>query len=229
MILPAAASVPRAPLSAPRRLAQAVWRVWDRLAIYLPVVLMGLLALLTYWMVRITPDLSQPQARRPAAHEVDFFMRGAVIKAYDRQGRLQSQLSGAEMRHYADDATVEVDAPRWQSLSPEGRSTRATARRALGRDDGSEVQLMGGAVVVREAFASAGGARLPRQEFRGEFLHLFAQDERVVSHLPVQFVSGDDVFSADAFRYDHIARVVELEGRVKARMVPAARPAQTRR
>lgn len=219
MNLPPIAASARTALPA-RRLLQMLWDVWDQLAIYLPLVLMGLLALLTYWMVRITPEVPEPQARRPEVHEVDFFMRRAVVRAYDAQGRLQNELTGTEMRHYADNATVEVDQPRWQGAGPGGRITRASAQRALSKDDGSEVQLIGQAVVVRET--PAAGRGLPRQEFRSEFLHIFTTDERVLSDQPVQFVSGDDQFSADRFRYDHLGRVVELEGRVRATIASTA-------
>ena len=37
---------------------------WERLSLYLPVLLMGLLALGTWWLVRNAP---QPQELRPAA------------------------------------------------------------------------------------------------------------------------------------------------------------------
>jgi lipopolysaccharide export system protein LptC len=151
-------------------------------------------------------------------HEVDFYMRGAVVKAYDGQGRLLNQLTGREMRHYADNATIEVDQPRWQGVTPQGRVTRAWAERGLSQDDGSQVQLLGQAVVVREPLSNGQGRLLPRLEFRGEFLHIFADDERMRSHLPVEFTSGGHRFSADSFNYEHQAQVVELAGRVKARI-----------
>lgn len=207
-----------------RGLLRLLGQMWDRLAIYLPLVLMGLLALVTYWMVRITPSLPEAREAKAQVHEVDFFMRGAVVKAYDGRGRLQNQLTGEEMRHYADNATIEVDQPRWQGLSAQGRITRARAQRGLSKDDGSEVQLIGQAVVMREAFTNAQGRHLPQQEFRGEFLHIFADDERLRSHLPVEFTSGGDRFTADSFSYDHQSQVVELQGRVKARIEPAAAP-----
>ncbi len=216
MNLPPIAPAPKP--AAGLRVLHTLWRAWDRLAIYLPLLLMGLLALLTYWMVRNTPEMSEPQARRPQPNEVDFFMRGAVVKAFDAQGRLQNQLSGTEMRHYADKATVEVDQARWQGVGPDGRLTRASAQRALSTDDGSQVQLLGQAVVVREA-AAAAGKPLPRQEFRGESLQIFTDDDRVLSNQPVRFFSGDDEFSAQSFRYDHLRRVIELQGRVKATLV----------
>ena len=213
---------PPAAALATRRLSGVLWQVWDQLAMYLPLMLMGLLALLTYWMVRNAPDLPEPQERRPQAHEVDFFMREAVIKTYDAQGRLQNQLTGREMRHYADTATIEVDEPRWEGITPQGRVTRSSARRALSKDDGSELQLIGQAVVVRDAALGAGGRRLPRQEFRGEFLHIFAHDERLLSHLPVEFTSGADRFSGDSFSYDQAEQVVQLQGRVRAQVAPSS-------
>lgn len=205
-----------------RSLLRLLGQAWDQLAIYLPLALMGLLALLTYWMVRLAPQTPEVQERRPLAHEVDFYMRGAVVKAYDGQGRLQNQLTGREMRHYADSATIEVDLPRWQGLTPQGRLTRAWAQRGLSKDDGSEVQLLGQAVVVREPLSQGQGRVLPQQEFRGEFLHIFAEDERMLSHLPVEFISGGSRFSADSLRYEHQTQTVELEGRVKARIAAPA-------
>lgn len=223
MNLPPVAAAPPVPTG--RRMLHALWRAWDQLAIYLPLLLMGVLALATYWMVRVTPEVSEPQTRRPQAHEVDFFMRGAVVKTYDAQGRLQNQLTGAEMRHYANNASVEVDRPRWQGVGPGGRVTRASAQRAMSKDDGSEVQLLGQAVVVREA-AALGGKPLPRQEFRGEFLHIFSADDRVLSDKPVRFFSGDDEFSAESFRYDHQQRVIDLQGRVRATLISTPAPAE---
>lgn len=221
MILPTPTPRPRQERT-PQRLLRALLGVWDRLAIYLPLTLMGVLALITYWMVRITPQLSEPQAPRTATNEVDFFMRGAVMKTYDQNGRLQNQLTGGEMRHYSGSASVEIDQARWWSKGLDGRITLASAQQARSKDDGSEVQLMGQAVVVREALQSPTGKPLPRIEFRGEFLQIFANDERLTSHLPVLILSGDDRFSGDSFRYDHIERRVEFTGRARAVLVPDA-------
>lgn len=49
------------------------WFRWglDRLAIYLPVLLMGVLALGTYWLVRTTPVFSPEAPARAPRHEPD--------------------------------------------------------------------------------------------------------------------------------------------------------------
>ena len=49
---------------------------WERVTVYLPVMLMALMALGTYWLARNTPALGIPEAQRPATHDPDYFMRG---------------------------------------------------------------------------------------------------------------------------------------------------------
>ena len=93
--------------------------------------------------------------------------------------------------------------------------------------DGSEVQLVGNAVVVREAGKDAQGRELPRIEFRGEFLHAFLQTEIVKSHKPVTVVRGADQFSGDAMVYNKLDGTVSLDGRVRVRFeskAPGGRP-----
>ena len=194
--------------------------MWDRLSIYLPLVMMGVLAFGTYWLVRITPGMPASEAARPVAHEVDYFMRRATVKTFDDKGQLKTEIIGMQVRHYPDTETLEIDGVRMRSIGLKGRLTTATAKRALSNDAGTEVQLMGDAVVIREPLQIADGSWLPRLEFRGEFLHIFANDERVKSHLPVVLTRGQDKFSGDTFSYDNRDQVAELKGRVKGMLVP---------
>ena len=150
-----------------------VRRGWDRLAIYLPVLLMGVMALGTYWLARYTPALSQVQAKKSVSHDPDYFMRRFSVKTFDAGGRLKSEVFGTEARHYPDSDTLEIDKPRILSFNEFGELTEATAQKALTNADGSEVQLIGDAVVTREAVTSASGVTRPKLEFRGEFLHAF--------------------------------------------------------
>ncbi len=204
-----------------RRGGRLLQRGWEAVSIYLPVLLMGVLALATYWMVQRTPVPTQPAPLPlPRGHEVSFFMRGALIKTYDPAGRLQNELSGTEIRHYGDDKSLEVDQPRLLSVSPDAWVTRASAERALIQDEGANLQLMGQAVVVREAGQQSDGRLFPRLELRGEFLIIGAREQWLRSPQPAVLTSGQDRFSADSLSYDHRTRVAELTGRVKATLMP---------
>ena len=197
-------------------------QVWDRTTLYLPILLTAALALGTYWLVRNAPKLMEPTAAAAPTHEPDYFMRGFVIKNFLPNGELRSELFGKEGRHFPDTDTIEVDELRLRSISPEGLTTRASANRGLSNGDGSEVQLFGNAIVVREAAAGTGGRAVPRLEFRGEFLHAFLDTERVQSNKPVTLTRGADQFTADAFDYDSASGIANLQGRVRGVLMPAA-------
>ena len=195
-------------------------RAWDRISIYLPIILMGVLALGTYWLARSTPSFAPAAAQRAPTHEPDYFMRGFSIKAFDTAGRMKSEIRGTEARHYPDTDTTEVDNPRIRSVNERGALILATAQRAISNADGSQIQLIGDAVVTRDAPAGPGGRKEPQMEIRGDFLHVFVEEERVNSHKPVVLKRGNDVFAGDSLAFDNLERVLQLQGRVRGTLVP---------
>ena len=196
---------------------------WEQLSLYLPVLLMGLLALGTWWLVRNAPMPQLPNMERARGHEPDYFMKTFSVKSFDATGRLQSEVQGDVARHYPDTDTLEIDKARMRSVTPDGRVTVATANRALTNADGTEVQLFGNAIVVREPLpAKAGAPAQPRLEFRSEFLHAFTHTERVRSDQPVTLTRGDDRFTADGMEYDNLDQVMQLRGRVRGVLMPGA-------
>lgn len=195
---------------------------WERLSLYLPVILMGLLALGTYWLVRSTPLLMAPAQEAAVRHEPDYFMRKFSVRTFDDAGRLTSEVLGLDARHFPDTDTLEIDLVRIRSFDEEGRLTTATAKRAVTNSNATEVQLFGDARIVREPVANHAGQLQPRMEFRGEFLHAFMETERVKSHLPVELTRGSDRFTADSMDFDNRDRVMQLQGRVKGTLVPGA-------
>ncbi len=205
-------AVPRAP----RRK-----RKWlDSFSIYLPVVLMGLLALASYWLLRATPVAELPEVDRPVSTEPDYFMRRFSVKVFDAVGALKTELNGVEARHYPATDTVEVDNGRIRHVGLNGLPTLASARLITTNGDNTEFVLEGNAVVVREAGVNAAGEAVPRLEFRGEFLHIYTAPERVVSDQPVTLLRGTDRLQADTLNYVGDERVANFKGRVKVRMEP---------
>jgi lipopolysaccharide export system protein LptC len=194
--------------------------IWDGLSLYLPVILMGVLALGTYWLVRSTPLSLPPELEQPAKHESDYFMRKFSVKTFDDSGRLKNEVLGTDARHYPDTETLEIDLVRIRSFDPEGRLTTATASRAVTNDDATEVQLIGNARVVRELFTNKAGQALPVTEFRSEYLHAFMDTQRIKSDRPVELVRGRDQFTADSLDFNNIDRVMQLSGRVKGTLHP---------
>jgi len=197
-------------------------RRWaDRFAAYLPLLLMGLMAMTTYWLVRNTPVTTEATPEQAPRHVPDYYMRDFSVKVFGADGRLKSEVVGTEGRHFPDTDTLEIDEPRIRILNADGRLTTAVAKRGLINADGSEAQLFDKAVVVREASTDKQGVALPRTELQSDFLHVFTDTEEVRSHLPVVLVRGaGNRFTGDGLAYDNLGRVIELTGRVRGTLLP---------
>lgn len=197
------------------------WRVGlNQLSAWLPALLMMLFALGTWWLVRSAPKIPTTDGTRPVSPEPDYFMRQFTVRSFDATGRLVSELTGVEGHHYPATDSLEVTSPRMRSYDKDNRPTIGTARRGVSNGDGSEIKLYGDAVVVREPVTRPGGGTLPRMEFRGEFLHAFVDEDRVLSDQPVELLRGNDRFTGDYFDYDDRTGVANLKGRVRGVIQP---------
>ena len=201
-----------APPAAAPRVRPMPWhaRLVGAISAYLPIFVMALLALGSWWLVDNTPVPGGPRAPVAPRHEADYTMRDFLVQRYGPDGALRTQIEGDVAVHYPDTDTLEIENPRIRAITANGAVTHASARRALANGDGSEVQLLDDAHVVREA--------TPEEEaidFRSDFLHVFRNTERVRTHLPVRVRQGGTEVMAAGMEYDHLARVVQLAGRMQ--------------
>jgi lipopolysaccharide export system protein LptC len=202
----------------PRPRQPLLWQLGQTASAYLPLILMALLALATWWLVRNTPRADEPTTPAPLRHEPDYQMRGVTLERFAADGRLRVRVLGAQMRHYPDTDTLEIDEPRIRAIGPDGSVTNAQARRAISNGDATELQLTGGARVVREATAGQ-----PAIEFDSEFLHAFLATERVTSNVPVLLRQGANELHVAWIEYDHLARTAKLGGPMRATFGPTRR------
>ncbi len=192
-------------------------RLREALSTYLPLLLMALLASGTWWLVKNTPLAEGPAAPRELRHEPDYTMRGFTLTRFAPDGRVSVRVEGDVLRHYPDTDRLEIDGVRIHAVAADGRSTRASAQRALANGDVSEVQLLGGARVNAELGTD------DTLQIEGEFLHAFVRFERLRSHLPVVVRRGASVTRAAGLDYDHLERQMRLDGPVRATLPPGPR------
>lgn len=213
--------LPEVPISvgtepAAARPQRTAWhlRLREIVSAWLPLLVMALLALASWWLVKNSPQPVQPAEPRPLSSEPDYTMTTFALERFDAKGQLELRIEGAQLRHIPASDRIEIDGVQIRAIAPDGRVTLAQARRAVGAGDGSELQLLGGAEVTS---VDAQGVPLL---MRGEFLHAFIDAERVTSHLPVLVRQGDAELRAAALNYDHGARRLELKGPLRAQLTP---------
>ncbi len=192
------------------------WQLRLRAAVsaYLPLLLMTLLALATWWLVKNSPRPPVFNEARAVSAAPDYTMTRFALERFDPSGRLRLRIEGEQLRHFPATDRIEIDGAVIRAVAPDGRVTLAHALRAIGNGDGSEVQLLGGAELSSER---AGDSPLV---MRSEFLHAFFVAERVRSHLPVQVQMGATALNAAGLDYDHAAHRLELQGPLRAVMAP---------
>jgi len=208
------------PAAAPQSPGHRLWRIWDQVSIYLPVLLMGLLALGSYWLLRLTPEPVPAPVASEVGPDPDYFMRRFSVKVFNADGSLRTEVFGAEARHYPDTGRMEIDTARIRSYSDTRQLTVATARRVTSNADNTEFTLEGDAVVIRQAGRDAAGKPTPRMEFHGEFLKVLTPRDIIFSDRPVEMIRGADRVTANELLYRGDRQGVALSGNVRMQLQP---------
>jgi lipopolysaccharide export system protein LptC len=149
-------------------------------------------------------------------------MQTFSVQRFATEGPANSIIEGQVLRHFPDTDTLEIEGVRVLWTDDQGRKTLATARRALSSADGSDVQLMGEAHVVRDPAPQPGADDAGRIEFRSEYLQVLAHAQRVRTERPVTLIQGASQLQAGSLHYDHRAGIFELGGRVRGTLAAVA-------
>jgi lipopolysaccharide export system protein LptC len=215
--IPVALSPLGGPPDGQERRANRRWhtRLRERVAAYLPLLLMTALALFTWLIAKNTPGLVSPSAPAAVRHEPDYTVDRFTLQRFSPDGALKVQIDGDRMRHYPDDDTMEVDRIRVLSFSPDGRKMTATAQHGRAKGDGSTVWLDGQAQVVSDA-----GGAVPMQ-LNGEHLRAEPKLRRVESDSPVIGRQGASEFHAEGLLYDADTRLLTLHGVTHSLLQPS--------
>ena len=112
-----------------------------------------------------------------------------------------------------------IEKQRVSSGPRSSRLTKAVAQRSLSNEDGSEIQLMGQAVVHKQGV----GTQEPAMTLRSEFIHLFANTDSLLTYAPVKIERGENRFQANSLKADNFNQRFLLQGQVKVLLVPSKR------
>ena len=184
-------------------------RVLHLLSSYLPLVLMGLLAWSTWWLVKNTPVPAEPAGAAAVRNEPDYTMRGFAITRFAADGQVRVRIEGEHLRHFPDTDRMEIDNVHIRAIGSDGRVTLASAKRALANGEATEVQLLGGARVQAQVPGQ------PELDVQSEFLHAFLATEQLRTHLPVIVQRGSNRAQAGGLQADLRNRLVNLGAPVR--------------
>ena len=207
-----------------RRTAQKVVNlcldVGNWLILYLPVLLMGVLAFLTYGLLRNTPQAEAPMPELAPRHVPDYTMGRVVLQQFKADGQPRARLQALEVRHYPDTQTMHFEQPVLLWRTPQGDQTAAKAVQGESNADGSEVRLWGDVRIERSAGPQGKSPAGPGLVVQTQFLFLDARRERMSTDQAVQLQRGNDRMEGQRLQYDHLTQQLDLSGKVRMSITP---------
>lgn len=183
----------------------------------LPLLLMGALAALTFWLERaVREEETHAAARR---HDPDYTLSNFTTTTYNREGIPESVLSAAKMIHYPDDDSTELVGPRVVQTRPnEPRMTVSADRGALSRE-GDEIFLYDNVLLVREAEGTRPQARMTTS-----FLHIVRDQSIMRTDREVVIVEERRSLAGRGMEYNSESRQMQLMSQVRGIFEPKKNP-----
>ena len=195
-----------------------------RSALFFPLMLAILLALLTLWISQ-TVEQQGPKIDGSNRHDPDYTMNNFVTTQTDATGRLSYILAATEMRHFPDDDSTVLQRPRFTQYTVDKPYTQIEGLRGYISSNGEEVQLVDNVKVVRQAFEGKG-----EMQVLTEKLLIYPKKDLVKTDAPVRITQAPKtVITGTGMIYDKKAQTVTLLNRVNVHYErpPLATPKNT--
>jgi lipopolysaccharide export system protein LptC len=183
----------------------------------LPLALMFLLALVSFWLERaVREEEPRPANRR---HDPDYLIANFTTTSYNREGAAESVLSAAQMVHFPDDDSTELVRPRVVQTRPsEPRMIVSAERGAISRD-GDDIFLYDNVVLVRSADKEKPEARITTS-----FLQVVRDRSLVRTDRPVLIVEDRRTLAGRGMEYNNESQQLLLLSEVRGHFDPKKSP-----
>lgn len=178
----------------------------------LPLILLTLLAGVSFWLERATQMENNPTGKRQ--HKPDFIVDHFVVRRYNLDGQVQHTLAAKQMQHYVDDDSTELIEPELVYFG-QAQPTQMSARRASLTRDGKEVTLREDVRVLRAEQVGQAELRIETNE-----LHILPDQETASTNQPVRIVNGRSEIHGKGLKADHRKQMYTLLGRVRGTIQP---------
>jgi lipopolysaccharide export system protein LptC len=200
-------------------------RSWlDRATAWSPVLLLGGLAALTYWL---DAQIKVPQQRRDGStrHDADLYVEGVRAVKLDADGNPLQSLVARRADHFGDDQTTEFKDIAL-ALTQTGKPPfRVTAREGTLTGDRENVYFRGSVRAVREAGAPAPGEPVSGPvTLTTEYLHVIPDKQLAKTDQAVTIEEPRGIIRAVGLEIDNHATTVKLNSSVRGTMQPKAFP-----
>lgn len=209
----------------PQQLKLSIGRTLLRL---MPLILMGVLTLATFWLVQKNTPPEKPTLERVRLHEPDYTIKGGALSALNELGATKYRILGVKVTHYDDDASIDILAPRMRLF--QAAKAPVTVRSDTGHLDGdlTILDLFDNATIFRPAQdATPTQAATLSMLASSSYFKVLINDDIIETNRPITLQQGMSIMSStEGGVFNNVEQSMVLTGKVKGRIERAPRSTQ---
>ena len=193
----------------------------DRLVSWSPVLFLGGLAALTYWL-----DAQVLSSGRrddgSSRHDPDLFIERFSAVTFGADGGVRQMLAASRAEHFPDDGSVDLLAPVFEITAPGKPRLAVTASKGTVSGDRETVTLRGNVRATRDAAPAArpGGTPVGAATFTTDTLRVIPKQQRAETDALVTIEEAHGIISGVGMVLDNTARTVKLRSSVRGTLQP---------
>lgn len=198
----------------------------DRLVAWSPVLLLGGLAALTYWL---DAQVQSDATRRDGStrHDADMYIENFRALSFDADGRVRQSLAAQRAEHHPDDESVDFVAPSLALTDPGRPRLSVTADAGTLFGDRETVTFRGNVRAIRDAVPDgtpAGNEPRGPTTFSADFLRVVPKKGRADTDGPVTIEEPRGTIHGVGMVFDNEARTIKLKAGVHGTLSPGLAP-----
>ena len=194
----------------------------------MPLILMGALTLLTFWLVQKNTPLEKSTIERVRLHEPDYTIKNGALSALNELGNTKYRILGNKVTHYDDDASIDILTPRMRLFQAD--KAPVTVKSDTGHLDGdlTILDLFDNASIFRPAqAATASQPATLRMLASSSYFKVLINDDIIETNRPITLEQGMSIMnSTEGGIFNNVEQSMVLTGRVKGRIERAPRGTQ---
>jgi lipopolysaccharide export system protein LptC len=191
----------------------------------MPLILMGVLTLATFWLVQRNTPPEKSMLERVRLHEPDYIITNGALSALNEFGNTKYRILGTKVTHYDDDASIDILSPRMRLFQAE--KAPVTVKSDTGHIDGdlTILDLYDNATIFRPAQeARASQPATLRMLASSSYFKVLINDDVIETNKPITLEQGMSIMkSTDGGIFNNIEQSMVLSGQVKGRIERAPR------
>ena len=191
----------------------------------MPLILMGTLTLLTFWLVQKVTPPEKSSLERVRLHEPDYTITNGALSALNEMGNTKYRILGNKVIHYDDDASIDILTPRIRLFQLD--KAPVTVKSDTGHLDGdlTILDLIDNASIFRPAQAATSSqAATLRMLASSTYFKVLINDDIIETNRPIMLEQGISIMqSTEGGKFNNIEQSMTLLGQVKGRIERAPR------